>query len=60
LFYEEENNQSHQDKMSNRGAEALEPEKAHLADEFVYVLHCSASSLSNAIRQVGRQTNILV
>ena len=44
-----------------------EPEKTHFTGEFVvvakfgdHVLCCLASSLSNVIRQVGRQTKVPV
>jgi len=48
------------------GKQTLEPEKAHSTGDFVivakfgdHVLRRLASSLSNVIRQVGRQTKIL-
>ena len=49
------------------GRQTSEPEKAHPMGEFAivakygdHVLRCLASSLSNVIRQVGRQTKIPV
>jgi len=40
LLHEEEDDHNHKDKRSNEGAEGrqiLEPEKAHLTGEFVFV-----------------------
>ena len=54
-------------KEGAKGRQTLEPEKAHSTGEFVivakfgdHVLSRLASSLSNVIRQVGRQTKIPV
>ena len=66
----EEDDHIPQDKRKKQGAEGRqtsEPEKAHPTGEFVivakfgdHVLRRLASSLSNVIRQVGRQTKIPV
>ena len=70
LWPEEEDDQNPLDKRKKQGTEGrqtLEPEKAHPTGEFVivakfgdHVLHRLASSLSNVIRQVGRQMKIPV
>ena len=71
LLHGEENDHNNQDKRSNKGAEGrqtLKPEKAHLTSDYVivakfvpdHVLHRLVSSLSNVIKQVGRQTKIPV
>ena len=70
LLHEEEDDHISQDKRKKQGAEGRQtsvPEKAHPTGEFVimakfggHVLRCLASSLSNVIRQVGRQTKIPV
>ena len=70
LLHEEEDHHIPQDKRKKQGAEGRqtsEPEKAHPTREFVIVakfgdcvLRRLASSLSNVIRQVGRQTKIPV
>ena len=70
LLHEEEDDHIPQDKRNKQGAEGRqtsEPEKAHPTGEFVIVakfgdrvLRRLASSLSNVIRQVGRQTKIPV
>ena len=70
LLHEEEDDHIPQDERKKQGTEGrqtLEPEKPHPTGEFVIVakfgdrvLHGLASSLSNVIRQVGRQTKIPV
>ena len=65
LLHEEEDDHIPQDKRKKQGTEVRqtsEPEKAHPTGEFVivakfgdHVLRHLASSLSNVIRQAGRQ-----
>jgi len=65
LLHEEEDNNNHEDKRSNKGTEgrhSSEPEKAYLTGKLVivakfgdHVLCHLAPSLSIAVRQVSRQ-----
>jgi len=66
LLHEEEDDHIPQDKRKEQGTEGRQTSEPEMA-EFVIVakfgdrvLHRLASSLSNVIRQVGRQTKIPV